>query len=313
VVIGAEAALPDQTQSFGRVAVGEQQPGPLGRHRVEEVHHGRVGHGPVGLLEGIQGALLVILSVADPGQRDQAGGQRRGVGERAAEGDPGGGMLQGRAEPVAFVEHLGHADLGHAGGRQGWLARLAGQLQPVLVSAQGRAQAALGLLEVGEIPAGPHGQVALAGRGPVAHHLGQAALGRLETPTQPVGHGQVVARERAQLHPVLLGQLGQGLPGEGSLALGVAAQPGQVRPADRRHRREIGQDAGGPADRRLVRLLTGAAGRLLDGVQERLGLLGAAAKQRRERLAEAEPWPRADNRGGQGGQPPGHGRALAAA
>jgi hypothetical protein len=78
------------------------------------------------------------LCLPDPGQQPKAAGQRLGVGQLPAQPDPSGGVGVGGVKLVAFVQHLGHAHVRHAGMRR-LAPGLAGRLQPPLVAGQRRA------------------------------------------------------------------------------------------------------------------------------------------------------------------------------
>jgi hypothetical protein len=96
--------------------------------------------------------------------------------------------------------------------------------------------------------------------------------------------------------------VGKGLPGERVDPLGVSMAPGELGVDQRDRCGQVGDPARRPADRRLVGLIglvaTGRQ-RRLGLVQQRLGLLHAAAEQRPHRLRHQQPRPRADQLGGQ--------------
>jgi hypothetical protein len=102
--------------------------------------------------------------------------------------------------------------------------------------------------------------------------------------------------------------------GEGAFGLGqtTAQQLGKVRATDRDGRGKVGQQAGAPADRRLVRLLGSIRKRTLGGVERRLERPRVAADQGKVRLGQRQPRAGADQLGGQRREPAGHGRPLAA-
>jgi hypothetical protein len=126
--------------------------------------------------------------------------------------------------------------------------------------------------------------------------LGQAAA-------LPVGYRQEPA-DLAVLCPVILGEMSEGLVPEYAHLFGLAAPPREVgaRQCDRRG--QVGHDAGSPADRRLVRLIAVGRERRLGTVEQWLGLVRAARKQRPYRPREAQPGPGADELRGQRPQPP---------
>ena len=128
-------------------------------------------------------------------------------------------------------------------------------------------------------------------------------FGPLQPAAEPVGHGQVPVDLEAQ-RPVGLGELGQGLAGERFDPVGVAAPPGQLGAGQRDRGGQVGDPAGGAADRRRVRLLAAGRQRRLGPVEQRLGLVHAAREQLPHRLGEQQPRPGADQLRRQGRQPP---------
>jgi hypothetical protein len=84
LVAGAKAALLRPGGGCRDVALGQQQPRPLRRNRVERAGHLRARRGPLSLAYRFQGAGRITGGLLDPRQRRQAGGQRRGVDEPPA-------------------------------------------------------------------------------------------------------------------------------------------------------------------------------------------------------------------------------------
>ena len=230
LVLGGEAACPDPAGGGVDVALGQGQPGPLRRHRVDQADDLRAQLDPFGLPEGVQRAGRVALGLPDPGQGDQAVGQRRGVGELPAQGDAVGGVLERRVELVSLVQHAGHAHVGDAGDLRGWPVRLGGHRQRLPVGRQGGPQAALVALDQAEAVVAQRGR----GRGAVA---GRPPPRRCRTPTaasastsRPASHSATARYQRVSglQHPLALAQLGQGPPGGRRRLLGVAAEMGQA-------------------------------------------------------------------------------------
>ena len=77
---------------------------------------------------------------------------------------------------------------------------------------------------------------------PLGEHLGQAALGWPEPAVQPVRHRLVPAHEGAH-QPVVLAQLGQGLPVVAGREGGITAKPRERGAQERDPRGDIGQHA----------------------------------------------------------------------
>ena len=103
--------------------------------------------------------------------------------------------------------------------------------------------------------------------------------------------------------------------GERDRAFGVAVQHGEEGALESDRRGHVRQQARGPADRRLERLIghaRSACQRALGGIQRDLGRLHAVAEESQARLGQQQPRPRADQPGGQRRKPPLQGRAFAA-
>ena len=118
--------------------------------------------------------------------------------------------------------------------------------------------------------------------------MGEGALGCVEAAVEPRGYGQLPLRDRPQ-YPFVLPALGQGLGTELSRARGVPAELGEVTTSDCDHHGDIHQQAAGPADRGLERLLARAGVGALGRVDELLGRLQAAAGCGRHRLRQQQP------------------------
>jgi hypothetical protein len=125
-----------------------------------------------------------------------------------------------------------------------------------------------GPLDLAQVVAA-QGEVALPGGALLGDQGGQGVLGLRKPAAEPGGHGQIPVDQGPQ-RPVGVGQPGQGLPAEGGRALGVAAEAGQARPQRRDRRRGVGDQAGGPADRRLIGLIGNGGQRLLGLGHQRL-------------------------------------------
>ncbi len=140
-VTGTEPAVAGPPRRPGHVPLGQEQPGPLGRNRVEQPgwprgERLRFGH-------GIVGSVPVARRLADPGQQDQPGGQRRSVHELTAQRDPLGHVLQGPVEIVPLIGDLTQPDQRRPGGRPQPRPRLARRFQGSLARGGGGIEAAL--------------------------------------------------------------------------------------------------------------------------------------------------------------------------
>ena len=121
VVSRAEAPFLRPAGGRGDVALGQQQPRPLRRDRVQQAGHRRARRDPPGLAHRLQGARLIPLGLPNPRQRGQARGQRLGVAELAAQRDALGDVADGSVKLVPLVGHLRHAHVSApAAGRAGW-------------------------------------------------------------------------------------------------------------------------------------------------------------------------------------------------
>jgi hypothetical protein len=113
--------------------------------------------------------------------------------------------------------------------------------------------AALGPLHLAEVVAAPGDQVALAHRFPQLNRQRQGLLGFPEAAAQPLGQAEVTAGVGSQ-HPLVRGCRGQGLRGQRSGPVAIAAEFGQIGAVERDRGRDVRQHAGLPARRRLVEL-----------------------------------------------------------
>ena len=224
-------------------------------------------------------------------------------------------MVEGDGQLIPLVQDLGQAHVCRT--HEGRLAALAGRIQRLPVGRRCRIQVALGALHLAQVVAGAHGEKAtegLAGRPPLGEHLGQAALGWPEPTVQPVHHRQVPAHEGAQ-QPVVLAQLGQGLPvvvgGEG----GITAQPRERGAQERDPRGDIGQHAIAlwPSEGRLIRFVAADRIGALGVIEQRLERFQLEALGGAVRLGQAQARPVADRFRRQRRKPAAQGRALAAA
>ena len=114
LVVRAEAVVLRESGRRGQVALGQQQPGPLGGDRVEQA--GRTWCGLAGLGDRLQRPGRIAGGLPDPRQRGQAAGQRGGVDELAAQRDALGRVPQGDAEFVPLVGNPGQPRIARAGG-----------------------------------------------------------------------------------------------------------------------------------------------------------------------------------------------------
>ena len=105
--------------------------------------------------------------------------------------------------------------------------------------------------------------------------------------------------------------LGQGLCGERGRGLGVAVELGEIAAVQRGRGRDIDQEAGRRAGRRLERLIGPAAGRALSRVEKRFHHLGVAAVGGHVGLRQQQPGAGPDHAGGEDRQPAVDGGRLA--
>ncbi len=295
------------------VALGQQQPRPLRWHRVEQGDHLRAQPGLPGLAHRLQGPGRVTVRVPDPGHDSQAGGQRRGEGKLPAQRDPPGGVVKGGGQLVPLVQDLGQAHVRRA--REGCLAALADGVQRLPAGRQCRIQVALGALHLAQVVADAHGEKASEERAdgpPLGEHLCQAALGWPEPAVQPVRRRLVPAHEGAH-QPLVLAQLGQGLPVVAGREGGITAKPRERGAQERDPRGDIGQHARRPPGGVLIRFVAadrkGALGVIEQGLERfHLEALGGAV-----RLGQAQARTVAYRLRRQRRKPAAQGRALAAA
>jgi hypothetical protein len=163
-VVRAEAAMLRPAGGCGDLALGQLQPGPLRRDRVEQAGHARARPGLHGLLHRLPGAGRVALGLADPRQRGQAGGQRLGEVHLAARPDSLADVPEGRVELVPLVGHLGQAHVRDADGGQSSPAGRRGDLERLAVGASRGVQATLGPLDLAEVLVAPGSHGGLAAR-----------------------------------------------------------------------------------------------------------------------------------------------------
>ena len=164
----------------GDLALGQQQPCPLRRDRVEQNSYSWTRRHPAGLAHRLQGSARITLGLPDPGQRRQAGGQRRGEVHPAAQRDALGDVPQGSVKLAPLVGHLRQAHLRHASGGQRRAAGRHGDLQRLLAGAQRRVQAALGALDLAKEMASPDSKGVLAGCPAFGDAGSEGALGLCE-------------------------------------------------------------------------------------------------------------------------------------
>ena len=289
------------------------QPGPLRRDRVEQGDHLRAQPGLPGLAHRLQGPGRVTMRVPDPGHDSQAGGQRLGEGKLPAQRDPSGGVVKGGGQLVPLVQDLGQAHMRRAG--DGCLAALAGLLQRLPVGRQCRIQVALGALHLAQVVADAHGEKAseeLAGRPQLGEHLCQAALGWPGPSAQPVRRRLVPAHQVAH-QPVVLAQLGQGLPVVVGREGGITTQPREHGAQERDPRGDIGQRAHRPPGGRLIRFVAADRKGALGVIEQGLECFHLEAHGGAVRLGQAQARTVAYRLRRQRRKPAAQGRALAAA
>jgi hypothetical protein len=151
----------------------------------------------------------------DPGQRDQAGDERRPVDQPATPLDARCRLSRGRCQLVALVEHDRGPDLRHACERGRRRARLG--FQPA-VGVQRRPQPALRSLDGTEIEPDAQQHEPLVGVRPLGEDRGHLPFRIGQLPGEPVDLGQVVARHGPQ-QGVGLTRTGQRSAGERGLTL----------------------------------------------------------------------------------------------
>ena len=151
----------------------------------------------------------------------------------------------------------------------------------------------------------------MAGLAPPGDARHEGAFGFGEPATQPFGHRQESVRGRAQ-QPFFWFALGQGPRGERGRGLGVATELGEIAAEQRGQGRDIDQEAGRDAGRRLERLIAPAGRRALHRVQERFHDVEVAAGGGHDCLRQQQPGAGPDHLVGQHRQPPVDGRGLAA-
>src|SRR6185369_5122804 len=171
-----------------------------------------------------------------------------------------------------------------------------------------------GALHLAQVVADTHSEKVLeelAGRPPRGKHLSQAALGWPEPAAQPVRRRQVPANEGAH-QPVVLTQLGQGLPVVAGREGDITAKTRERGTQERDPRGDIGQHTIWAAGGRLIRFVAadrkGALGVIEQGLERlQLKALGGAV-----RLGQAKAGTVAYRLRRQRRKPAAQGRALAA-
>ena len=196
----------------------------------------------------------------------------------------------------------------HPRGRPRRRAGRLGLVEGLPAGGQRGPQPALGPQGLAQGVAGAQGVVRLPGGPPVGGDLGQRGFGVGDPTLQQHCHGQVPADEIAQ-EPVVLGDLGQGSPGELDGVVGVAMLAGELGPQDRQH----GGDVGVPVGVRVGGSLPWVAGGGVFGVGEQgLDLVDATADERPDGPGQAQPRPGTEQPVGQRRQPAVDRGALAA-
>ena len=307
-VTGTEPAVAGPLRRPGHVVLGQPQPGPLGRNRVEQPGGARgerlrFGH-------GVACPAPVAGRLADPGQGHQPGGQRRSVHELTAQRDPPGHVLQGPVEIVPLIGDLTQPDQRRSGGWPQSRSRLAGRFQGPLARGGGGIEAALAAVQPGQavVPPRRGGDLALPAPPPDAGLEGFRGGG--QPSVQPFGHGLEALNGRAE-HEFVLTQLLHGFPGQGGGGRGVTAQLGRVASLQGQHGAGVHQQAALGARTRLEWLLIGAADHALGRFQKRLHGLQVTAHARHLRLSEQQPGARTNQILGQRRKPALDGGLLA--
>ena len=307
---------------LGELALGEQQPHPFRAGRVEQVNHVRAGPDFPGFTDRRPGGVPAAKGQLDPGEDDEAFGQRPGRSYR-----PGpsklpaachtlGRMLQRGGQLVPLVQHCGHAKLHQAQGRLDGTPHLAAYGQGMPVIGQRSAQPALGAQYQAMFPADSQGQ-SPTGRAGSGLELGQDTFGLAELTFEPERPRQVPLGVESQ--PTLTGgQPVQHRPHQADRGIGVAAQAGQVGPHNRQRPRHIRREpARLPAGCLLLRgigrpvSLAGGHGRFGD-VEPTLDLACLPGHDRLDSPQRAQPRQVTDLLSRQAAQPPSYRRALTA-
>ena len=104
----------------------------------------------------------------------------------------------------------------------------------------------------------------------------ESALGRRQVAAEPFGDGQKSLGDGTWQRFFLTG-LGQHTAGQHGCGLGVTAELGEIGLAQCLQRGKVHEQAGGPADGGLERLLGRARGRALGRVEQRLHRIQPAA------------------------------------
>jgi hypothetical protein len=102
------------------------------------------------------------LGLPDPRQRGQAGGQRQGIDELAAQREAIGDLAQRGVEHAPLIGHLGHPHVRDAHGGSDRPAGRRVDLQHLPVGAERRVEPTLGTLDLAKVVATPCGQVVFA-------------------------------------------------------------------------------------------------------------------------------------------------------
>ena len=222
-------------------------------------------------------------------------------------------MVKGGGHLVPLVQDLGQAHMRRAG--DGCLAALAGLLQRLSVGRQCRIQVALGALHLAQVVADAHGEKAseeLAGCPQLGEPLCQAALGWPGPSAQPVRRRLVPAHQVAH-QPVVLAQLGQGLPVVVGREGGITTQPREHGAQERDPRGDIGQRAHRPSGGCLIRFVVADRKGALGVIEQGLKCFHLEAHGGAVRLGQAQARTVAYRLRRQRRKPAAQGRALAAA
>ena len=178
--------------------------------RLPGLKPGRPRHGLHGLADCLPGPGRITAGLPDPRQRRQAGGQRREVGELAAQRNALAGMPERRVELVPLVGHLAQAHIRGACSRQRRPGGRSNGIQRLLTGPGRRVQTPLGTLDLADVMAAPGGHGVLAGRPPRSNAGHERAFSFGQPAMEPLGLGQVAPGDGTQ-HLLALAKLGQSL------------------------------------------------------------------------------------------------------
>ena len=137
------------------------------------------------------------------------------------------------------------------------------------------------------------------------------ALSLREPAAKPLTYTQIPPRDQPQ-QPLVLTEPGDHPGSERHRGLGITAKLAEKAPLQRNQRGYVHQQAAGPADSRVKRLIGPARGRSLSRIEQRLHRLQLATVGRQERLRQQQPGPGPDKLTGQRRNPALNRRTFAA-